>query len=37
MFLAPQTDTVYMKMRIIFSNQEEQKKDFKFQSYRLNF
>jgi hypothetical protein len=37
MFLAPQTGTVYMTMRIIFSNQEEQKKDFKFQSYRLNF
>jgi hypothetical protein len=37
MFLAPQTDTVYMTMTIIFSNQEEQKKDFRFQSYRLNF
>jgi hypothetical protein len=37
MFLAPQTDIVYMKMTIIFSNQEEQKKDFRFQKYRLNF
>jgi hypothetical protein len=37
MFLAPQTDTACMTMKIIFSNQEEQKKDFRFQSSRLDF
>jgi hypothetical protein len=37
MFLAPQTDLVYMKMTIIFSSQEEQKRDFRFQKYRPNF
>jgi hypothetical protein len=37
MFLAPQTDIVYMKMTIIFSNQEELKRGFRCQKYRLNF
>jgi hypothetical protein len=37
MFLAQQIDIVYMKMTIIFSSHQEQKKDLRFQKYRLNF